>query len=133
MTSSNISDEELLEILREYVKPGTKEGTPEGKAHHDNWERVRSLILEDPEPVWRMIELACEASLSDQELAYLAADAFEDLMRERGSQFIDRVEVAWRRNKRMRFAVAGVWTSSIKPPEVKARLDALKEKGGIIV
>jgi hypothetical protein len=81
------------------------------------WERVEDFVRNDPELAWRIVNLLIDAAPSDEVLGSIAAGPLEDLLREHGSQFVDRVEERARQNERFRQCLAGVWMSRGELPE----------------
>lgn len=89
--------------------PRTKEGSPEGDAYQEAAWVVGDTARSDPATCWRIIKLACDEHLSDEDYAYLSAGLFENLLAAHGEQLIDRIEAFARQNARMRFLLATVW------------------------
>lgn len=93
-------------------------------------EKVSALSESDPEACWRFLEEARVADLSDNELAFLSAGPFEDLMGSHGEVFLDRLAVAARQDKAMRYLLATVWRGGMSKP-VWDRVTAIKQSLGI--
>jgi len=94
----------------------------EGKAKNSlfaAWEKVDDLIGRDPEAGWALtLELVAAAS-TDQLLANVAAGPLEDLLRVNPELFIERVELAARRDPKFRRCLTGVWGL---PPSIRERV-----------
>jgi len=77
----------------------------------ENWwayQHLQSLIENSPEEAWDMILAILERIESPELLEDLGAGPLEDLMRDHGPEFIDRVESLARENQRFRAAVSVV-------------------------
>lgn len=105
--------------------------TPDGDAQRQAGWSIGELAQTDPETCWRLIETACDEPLTDDDLAYLSAGLFGDLMGAHGEQFIGRVEVFTRLHERMRFVVAAAWKGAMTEP-VWGRISSLRERLGIV-
>ena len=81
--------------------------------------QVLDLAHKEPEDCWRFIQIACEMSLSRDQLELLGAGIFEDLMDEYGLQFIDRVEDAARIDRNVRTVVDAVWVMDMDQSVVR--------------
>jgi hypothetical protein len=81
--------------------------------------QVLQLAELEPEDCWRFIKIACQMSLSAEQLGLLGAGVFEDLMDHHGLEFIDRVEEAARSDQRMRAVVDAVWTNGMDQSVVR--------------
>lgn len=104
-----MTDESLRQTLAAYVLSDARDGTPDGDRKLAAHEMVRSWIEVDPEQAWRFVEVAYQSDISEEELAFVAAGALEDLLSAHGEQFFERLETAVRREARARLIVAGVW------------------------
>jgi hypothetical protein len=63
----------------------------------------------DPESRWVAILAILEREPGDDVVPVLAAGPLEDLIREHGEQFIERIETEARRNAAFRHLLGGVW------------------------
>jgi uncharacterized protein DUF6869 len=93
-------------------------------------EAVSAMSAYDPDQCWRFLEIARRADLSDQQLAYLSAGPFEDLLKRHGGDFIARVEVAARDDVKMRVLVGTVWRAGMSD-ELWDRVLALRARLGL--
>lgn len=122
----------LRQLVHIYVDARLAEGeTPDGDAQRQAGWSIGELARTDPETCWRLIETACDEPLSDDDLAYLSAGLFGDLMGAHGEQFIGRVEVFTRLHERMRLVVASAWKGAMAEP-VWGRVVSLRERLGIV-
>jgi hypothetical protein len=71
------------------------------------------LTHERPEEAWSLIQELITHELTEWQEAALAAGPMEDLLAMHGELFIDRVEMAARRDPKFRHLLGGVWQSSI--------------------
>jgi len=76
-----------------------------------------------PELAWQLIMEIIEKDPSPFILCNLGAGFLEDLLFERGEEFIDRAEEEARRNRAFQEALRGVWTDDM-PLEIQARIRA---------
>ncbi len=90
----NPSDQELLDLLHDYLF--LESDTEEQQLAFD---AVVDLMADAPEDCWRLIELAAKMDLTDEQTAYFAAGRVEDLLGRHGNAFIDRLELAARKEK----------------------------------
>jgi hypothetical protein len=74
-----------------------------------------------PEQTWEAIVQLSASSLSDEEVALLAAGPLEDLILYHGVAFIDRIERQARLHASFRHLLGGVWEAG--PKEVWARVE----------
>jgi len=82
----------------------------------DSVDHVMSLTKDDPEKLWSFIkETLNSPECDDRIISNLAAGPLEDLMNEKGEEFIDRVVVEARRSPKFNLLLGGVWESSIDP------------------
>jgi hypothetical protein len=113
-TSVERSDDDLRALLLEYVR-----------RDDDAFEAVARM--HDPDQCWRLIELARASDLTDEQLAFVSAGPFEDLMGRHGEAFIDRVEVAARQDAKMRLMIATVWRGGMSET-VWRRVEGLRAR-----
>lgn len=122
----------LRQLVHIYVDAQrAEEGAPDGDACRQAGWSIGELAHTDPETCWRLIETACDEPLSDEDLAYLCAGLFEDLMGAHGAQFIDRVEAFTRQHARMRLLVATAWKGAMAGA-VWDRISSLRERLDIV-
>ncbi len=79
-------------------------------------------ISNDPETAWALVLELIENAPENDALGWVGAGPLEDLLSERGADFIERVEVLARQNDRFRDCLASVWGWSRMPPEVYSRM-----------
>jgi hypothetical protein len=103
------TDAELLFLLRAYIKTDTKPGTPEREAQEIAFDHVHWMVEDDAEATWRFLQLACREDLSEENMGFLAAGVLEDLLAYHCQAIFGRLEVASRRDERMRWMLAMVW------------------------
>lgn len=73
------------------------------------WERIDSLVRENPDEGWRVCLALVAAAPDDFVLANVAAGPLEDLINEFPDQLIDRIEEEARRDPKFRRCLTGVW------------------------
>lgn len=112
--------DDLTSLLRDYLSDS-----------EEAFDRVSLMVIEEPERCWEFLIHALSANLSEQELAFLAAGPLENLLSHHGRQFTDRLEVAARQDKTMRFLVAAVWRGGMDI-ETWSRVEALRRRLGIV-
>jgi len=96
----------------------------EHAAQVDFW--IGNLVLMGrPEEAWPILIAAIDATDDERTLDLLGAGHLEDLVREHGERFIDRIEGRARTNGRFRRALAGVWAADAP---VRPRIDALLDE-----
>ncbi len=100
------------------------------------------IAFDNPELAWEAIKVvifsyACDELLCDRNteakkiVGVTAAGPLEDLLADHGSQFIDAVELAARRDRRIQWALGCVWQNSMTD-EIWARVQtAAGDFGGI--
>ena len=113
------TDEELRSLLASYVANDD-----------DAFEAVRAMSASDPGQCWRFLELARMSDLTDEQLGFVSAGPFEDMMKRHGSEFIDRVESAAQADDRMRFMLATAWRAGMSDA-LWGRLEALRVRYNI--
>jgi hypothetical protein len=90
------------------------------KQEHDAlfwaFEKLDSLIDDDPETAWRVIDLIWRRDQSDLMLAHLAAGPLEDLLVRHGPAFIERVYGTACKEPVFRKMLGAVWRNSIAEP-----------------
>lgn len=86
-------------------------------------DELMSLVWQEPERAWPIIMSIAERDLPKWQLAVLAAGPLEELLREHGLSFIDRVEQIALQNERFRRDVlAGVYPHACRPEDVAERV-----------
>lgn len=82
--------------------------------------------MEDPgaEECWDAILAILAQSPTASVIGVLAAGPLEDLIRQAGKQYIDRIELAARRDPTFRHLLGGVWKSGT--PSVWARIASVR-------
>lgn len=108
--------DDLTSLLRDYLSDS-----------EEAFDRVSLMAVEEPERCWEFLIHALSADVTEQELAFLAAGPLENLLSHHGRQFIDRLEVAARQDKTMRYLVAAVWRGGMDA-ETWSRVEALRRR-----
>ncbi len=98
--------------------------------HLNAVEDTMHLPADAPQECWRLVQLAAKMDLTAQQAAYFAAGPLEDLLGHHGEAFIDRLEVAARRQPNIRNFVACVWRGQMSDA-IWDRVLALRETLGI--
>jgi hypothetical protein len=100
--------EYLGHLTAAYLKHGVHEPTWVGLLLMDvcKHDRVRAMA---------MIRALVAEAKTDEELAYIGAGLLEDLLCHQGPEAISLVEEEAATDSRFRFALAGVWPSTIAP------------------
>ncbi len=96
----------------------------------DSWapKYVQELMTEKPEPGWDMVLQLVTSAPSKDALAYVAEAALEDLLKNHGSELIDKVESESKANERFRCTLSNVWLTD--SDEIFPRFKALRKKYG---
>lgn len=74
------------------------------------------------EEAWPVILALLERAPDDLAIAFVAAGPLEDLIRDHGPRFLDRLEAQARTSARFRGALSGVWGWEDMTPELPERL-----------
>lgn len=106
-------DAALDALLRAYVDFHVDEDSEAGRAHLAAAERIWEMTAVEPERCWRLIERARAAGLTMEQLAFVSAGPFEDLLGRYGPSFIGRVEAAAASDDALRFMLATVWRGAM--------------------
>lgn len=113
------SDRELGVLLSLYLE-----------RDNDAFEAVSAMSAYDPDQCWRFLKIALSKGLTNQQLAYLSAGPFEDLLKRHGGDFIARVEAAALDDAKMRVLLATVWRAGMSD-ELWDRVLALRTRLGL--
>jgi hypothetical protein len=84
--------------------------------HEDSfwaWEYVDASVDKDPREAWPLILSIVNAAPSDDDLAALGAGPLEDILCKHGQSVIETIEAEAASNAKLRFALAGVWRSTM--------------------
>lgn len=77
-------------------------------------ERVMNWLHEDGhESLWSFILATYQRDISEQVIGNLAAGPLEDLLTERGEEYIGKIELLARRDPRFNHLLGGVWKNAI--------------------
>lgn len=74
-------------------------------------DRMRDLVMVQPEEAWPLIRAIVAAVDDERTLCGIGAGVLENLVRDHGAQFIDRIESAARGDAKFRVALSCVWAS----------------------
>lgn len=74
-------------------------------------DRMRDLVRLQPEEAWPVIRAIVTAADDERTLCDVGAGILENLVRDHGAQFIDRIESAARGDAKFRVALSCVWAS----------------------
>ncbi|HEY9733464.1 MAG TPA: hypothetical protein V6C89_16215 [Drouetiella sp.] len=88
------------------------------------WEDVQYLVERDPVQAWSVIVELINAAPSWEAIAFVAAGPLEDIISKRGKFIIEKLEQALPQNKRLQYAIAGVWLE--EEDEFFTKLETLK-------
>jgi hypothetical protein len=113
----------LESLAAAYLRRGTDD-----KTHARAFDTVADLLRDDPEQAWQFTVCAIARSKNGDDLAYVAAGVLEDLLKEHGLQFIDRIGNEARVNEQMLTALSGCWIND--SDVVFPRWFAIMEKYG---
>lgn len=80
------------------------ENGPEGEDFWA-WKYIWDLLLNDPELAWNIILGLVAAAPSEDAVGYVGADCLEDLLKDHGTEFIDRIRTEAARDRRFLFAL----------------------------
>ncbi len=76
---------------------------------------VDHLCADDPARAIEVVRALVSEAKDDEELAYIGAGPLENLLRRRGREAIGMIEAEAAKDRRFRFALAGVWPSEDNP------------------
>jgi hypothetical protein len=82
---------------------------------------------EEPDITWHAILEILKMSLSEDQLALLAAGPLETVLSKHGTSLIDRVEQEARNNSKFNHLLGGVWRQG-KPEEVWSRVEKARSE-----
>lgn len=88
------------------------------------FEELNRIIREDPETGWKLVLQIVDTDQSPEVMSNLAAGPLEDLIRQHGAAFIERIEREAVSNATFKELLGGVWQVSC--PEVWARVEAAR-------
>ncbi|MFQ5937100.1 MAG: DUF6869 domain-containing protein [Acidiferrobacterales bacterium] len=94
-------------------------------AHSTLWD----LNFEDPELCWGLILRILQTDNSDAVIKQLSAGPLEDLLAQRGEQFIERLESEAQHNPSLRKLLGGLWQGEMSE-EIWVRIQAARDQGG---
>ena len=103
------ADEELRSLLAAFLSADARPDTPGRDAQQRAFDDVHHALERNPDAGWRLVELACQARLTDQEMAFVGASVLEDLLACHGDIVFERLEKAARKDDRMLPMLAMVW------------------------
>jgi len=86
-----------------------------------------SLLDDDPEHLYRLLEVVVQASDDEEVLSMVGAGPLEDLLCYHGEEFVDRVLVRARQDRSWRFALGNVWISRAKSRAVREQVEAAQK------
>lgn len=118
---NNLTDDEIVEIYLAWceAEEAQESDTPVAKA----WEVMADLADDDPERGWALLlRVIALAGMERETLCAAGSDCLENLFRNHGPRFIDRIEHEARCDPKFRRALACVWNE--KNP-LRPRVDAL--------
>nr|WP_315484937.1 hypothetical protein [uncultured Undibacterium sp.] len=84
------------------------------------------LMSDEPEICWKAILDILRRKPEDEVIGVLSAGPLEDLIKDHGGDFIDRIVLEASRNPDFKHSLGGVWKSG--SPEVWARVEAIRGK-----
>ncbi len=96
----------------------------------DSWaaKYVQELVTDEPQDGWTMVLQLVKSAPSKDALAYVAEATLEDLLKNHGSDLIDKVESESKANDRFRCTLSNVWLTD--SDEIFPRFKALRKKYG---
>jgi hypothetical protein len=111
-----LSEAELDLVARylSYCAPNASSSQREGRP--DPYFELNDYIFRGSSKAWHLV-LEILRCASDDDLGYYAAGPLEDLVREQGALFVDRIEAEARRDPRFRWALGIVWIPYRALPE----------------
>jgi hypothetical protein len=112
------------EIAQQYVVENARLARTSDE-EPDEWAsfHIGNLIFSGRvEEAWKILVIAIDSVDDEAELNLLGAGYLENVVRDHGSEFIDRIETEAARSDRFRRALRGVW--AFESP-VRGRIDAL--------
>jgi hypothetical protein len=119
-----------LDYFAEYEIDSEGHVTDETNAQRSSraWSLVDGVATWNRDQGWDLILMLLELAPSSADVSHLAAGPLEDLVRDHGLEFQDRIAAEAERNSRLRDALAGVWGWDQVPTAVRDRLLQLAPK-----
>src|SRR5690606_29755394 len=111
-TLAMLSEAQILEWARGYIRAYEAPDPTLGKDQLSPY--VLGLMPgseHDPEDMWRVILAVLSQKPSDGVIEVLAAGPLEDLIKDQGAKFIERIENEARADPAFRNLLGGVWKS----------------------
>ena len=99
-----LTDEDLILISGYLTNYSTGD-----KSYFWAYEEIVEMTSTDPERLWLLMLEMIRRTTDEETLAYIAAGPLEDLLKDHGNEFIERIENLARSDQRFRSALAGVW------------------------
>ena len=76
------------------------------------WNEVFESVCNNPERGWKLILGLAEAAPDKEALAFIGADALEELLKRHGKNYLSRIQQEARRNKRFMYCLYFAWINS---------------------
>lgn len=89
------------------------------------WEEIDCLVHDDPEEGWKLIQELLRRAPSRVAINYVACGPLEDLLKRNGSQFIERVKVQAKNDKRLLYALSGIYKNDEVRKEIQDLLKGI--------
>jgi hypothetical protein len=123
-----MTETELDELIDTWIEHNESETAHTSSPTWWAAERVSNWRYDgDHESLWSFILAAYQREISESTIAILAAGALEDLLADKGSEYIGKIEILARRDPRFNHLLGGVWKNSMSD-DVWQRVEAARLK-----
>ena len=96
------------QLVDDWIQYHASDSSPNDR-QNTAWDRVHTLVHDEPEIAWPLILKLVRLSPNDWVLASVAAGPLEDLLTKQDELFLDRVEAEAANNPRFCRCLTGVW------------------------
>ena len=86
------------------------------------WEAIQEAVTAPADDVVELLVAMADAAVTLEELAFLGADAIEDLLWADAPRHVEAIDAAARTNERLRIALRCAWYEGHVSPEIAIRL-----------
>jgi hypothetical protein len=125
MTQATIDQRVVDAIAEDYFAPfevDAADDDPNFKRSSEAWWRIQKIVRRDPDKGWALLLALLDRAPNEDGLGLLAAGPIEDFVREHGSAFLDRIDLAAAESERLRRALSWTYGWNVMPADVADRL-----------